>query len=287
MRFTHGGSMGEFDGFQDKRVLITGAADGIGFALASALVQAGAKVFLSDIAAEKLVASAAKLDAPSGVCDVTDAEAANAVVQQAWQQFGGLDLVCANAGVFKGGSLLDASQADIDYQFDVNVWGMLNIARPAIARLREAGAAGHILFTGSENSFATPSYLKKVPAHVYNMTKHAVLSMADGLRAELESDNIAVSVLCPGPVVSGLSDNSGAVRPERYGGPTRFELDVGDVLDEAEIQTLSALYMPAERAAEIALSGLAKGLFVIPTHMHELDDATLRFREIERGFENL
>ncbi len=279
--------MGGIDGFQGKRILITGAADGIGFALSSAFTQAGAQVFLSDIAAEKLAASAATLGAPSGVCDVTEPEAAEAVVEQAWRELGGLDLVCANAGVFKGGSVLDASPDDIAYQFDVNVWGMLNVVRPAVRKLRAAGASGHILLTGSENSLSTPSYLRKISAHVYNMTKHAVLSMADGLRAELEDEGIGVSLLCPGPVVSGLGDNSGAVRPTRYGGPTKFELDVGDALSEAEMQELAKLYMPAERAAEIALAGLEKGLFVIPTHPHELDDATLRFREIERGFEGL
>jgi NAD(P)-dependent dehydrogenase (short-subunit alcohol dehydrogenase family) len=279
--------MAAFDGFQDKRVLITGAADGIGFALANAFVQAGARVFLSDIAEQKLEASAAKLGAPRGVCDVTEATAADALIDRAWQEFGGLDLLCANAGVFKGGSILDASPADIDYQFDVNVWGMLNVARPFVRKLREAGATGHLMLTGSENSLATPSYLKSLPAHVYNMTKHAVLSMADGLRAELSAEGIGVSVLCPGPVISGLNDNSGAVRPTRYGGPTKFVLDLGENFDAAEMEKLTKLYMPAERAAAIALAGLEKGLFVIPTHPHELEDATLRFREIERGFDVL
>jgi NAD(P)-dependent dehydrogenase (short-subunit alcohol dehydrogenase family) len=279
--------MTAIDHFEEKRILITGAADGIGLALAKAFARAGARVFLCDIAAEKLAKAGAALAAPFAQCDVTDAAAVARVVDQAWQEIGPLDLVCANAGVFKAGSILDADPNDIAYQFDVNVWGMLNTLRPAVRRLREAGRGGHLLVTGSENSLSTPSYLRKLPAHVYNMTKHAVLSMADGLRTELAASGIGISVLCPGPVVSGLAENSGAFRPARYGGAAEFAMPVGEALGEEEIAKLVGLYMPAERAAEIALAGLRRGLFVIPTHPHELEDATLRFREIEQGFESL
>lgn len=279
--------MAGFDGFEGKTVLLTGAADGIGLALARALRDAGARVYISDIASERLEKAAVELGAPSAVCDVTDAGAADRLVAQAWDELGGLDLVCANAGVFMPGSVLDASDGDLRFLFDVNVWGMLHTARPAVRRMRERGSGGHLLFTGSENSFATPRYLRKVPGHVYNMTKHAVLSMADGLRWELEDERIGVSVLCPGPVASGLMQNATEVRDARYGPTPELSLDLGGVLGEEGVKGLMALYMPAERAAEITLEGLRRGSFVIPTHPHELEDARARFDEIERGFAGL
>ncbi len=275
-----------FEKLDDKSVLITGAADGIGRALARAFAAGGARVFLTDIAAEKLEKCATELGASSAPCDITEAEAVEDVVSRAWSAIGPIDLLCANAGVFKPGSLLDASQADIHWQFGVNVWGVLNATRPFVRKLRESGRPGHVLMTGSEHSLSTPGYLRAVPIQIYNMTKHSVLSMADGLRVELEPEGIGVSVLCPGPVESGLSQNSGAFRPNRFGGPTRIELDASALSPEAA-QRIASLYMPAEEAASIAIDGLARGLFVIPTHPFIQEDADARHRDISRGFESL
>ncbi len=278
--------MSGFEQLDDKSVLVTGAADGIGRALARAFAAGGARVFLTDIAAEKLEKCAAELGAPSAPCDITDAEAVAGVVAKAWDAIGPIDLLCANAGVFKPGSLLDASQQDIDWQFGVNVWGVLNATRPFVALLRESARPGHILMTGSEHSLSTPAYLRAVPIQIYNMTKHSVLSMADGLRIELEPEKIGVSVLCPGPVVSGLSENSGAFRPQRFGGPTKIEIDADSMSPEAA-QQIASLYMPADEAASIAIAGIARELFVIPTHPFIREDAEARHSDILRGFEAL
>jgi len=275
------------DRLDDLGVLITGGADGIGAALAAALIARGARVFLTDIAADKLAATADRLSASSAACDVSDGTAVAAIVEQAWDEIGPLDLLCANAGVFKTGSILNASQADIDWQFGVNVWGIVNACKPFVARLREAARPGAILMTGSENSLSNPSMLRGMPNHIYNMTKHCVLSLGDGLRAELEADSIAVSVLCPGPVTTGLGENSGTVRPERFGGAATFGVEPGGSISEDDVRRLQESYISADRVAEIALEGIRRGLFVIPTHDYVLEDATLRFRDIERGFEVL
>ncbi len=280
----------DFDRIEDKAVLITGAADGIGLALAEAFATSGARVFLTDVAADKLSRQASRLGCPSAVCDVTDAAAVEAAVERAWQQVGPLDLLCSNAGVLAPGSLLESSREDIAFQFDVNVWGMLNACRPFVRRLREAGRPGHILMTGSEHSLSNPRYLRAFPIRIYNMTKHCVLAMADGLRSELEADSIGVSVLCPGPVASGLSENSVEFRPERYGTASSGEGASAELLagiPEETGQKIQALYQSAPQAAATAIAGLRRGLFVIPTHAYLLEDATERFREIELGFEVL
>jgi len=276
--------MQSLDAFRGKAALVTGAADGIGLALAEALVQAGARVFMSDIAEEKLSENAARIGAASAACDVSDAEAIARLVDRAWAEIGPIDLLCANAGVLVPGSVLDASPRDIDWIFSVNVWGIVNACRPFVRKLRESRRAGHILMTGSEHSLSSPRYLRSVPLHLYNMTKHAVLSLAESLRAELEPDHVGVSILCPGPVVSGLAENSGAFRPSRFGGPTQVEIRG---IDAADARKIAALYMPASRAAEIALKGLQAGAFVIPTHAFEKDDVDARHREIAAGFDLL
>jgi NAD(P)-dependent dehydrogenase (short-subunit alcohol dehydrogenase family) len=275
--------MQTIDDFEGKAALITGAADGIGLALSEALVGAGAQVFMSDIAEEKLAEAAARIGAAAAPCDVTDEKAVAGLVERAWSEVGPIDLLCANAGVIVPGSILEASRQDIDFVFGVNVWGILNACRPFVRQLREAGRGGHILMTGSEHSLSNPGYLRHVPLHVYNMTKHAVLSLGESLRAELASEGVGVSVLCPGPVVSGLADNSTSFRPDRFGGPTPMApggIDIG----EEEAARIAALYMPASRAAEIALAGIRAGAFVIPTHAFEKEDVDARHREISEGF---
>lgn len=271
----------KLEGLEDKHVLITGAADGIGLALAEACLAAGAHVFLSDIAEEKLIEVARRLDAPCAPCDVSDAAATVNLVERAWSELGSIDLLCANAGVFTPGSLLNASQQDIDWIFGVNVWGILNATRPFVEKLRASGQSGHVLMTGSEHSLSNPSYLRSVPCHLYNMTKHSVLSMADSLRAELEPEGIGISVLCPGPIISGLTDNSGAGRPDRFGGPMEIEMAS---ISEEQVKQLSTLYRPASHAAEMAIEGLRRGLFVIPTHAFIEQDAAERYQDIVRGF---
>jgi NAD(P)-dependent dehydrogenase (short-subunit alcohol dehydrogenase family) len=267
-----------------KGALVTGAADGIGLGLAEALAQAGARVFMSDIAAERLASHAARVGAASAPCDVSDEPAVARLVDRAWAEIGPIDLLCANAGVLVTGSVLDASRQDIEWIFGVNVWGIVNACRPFVRKLRESRRGGQILMTGSEHSLSSPRLLRRAPLHLYNMTKHAVLSLGESLRAELGPEGIGVSVLCPGPVTSGLATNSGAQRPARFGGPTKVE--VGGI-GAAEAAQLAAFTIPASRAAEIALRGLAAGAFVIPTHRFEQDDVDARHREIAQGFELL
>ncbi len=273
--------MAKIDSFEGKTALITGAADGIGAALAEALIGAGARVFASDIDAEKLKETAARIGAASAPCDVSDEGAVAELVEGAWSEIGPIDLVCANAGVIVPGSILNVSQEDIDFIFGVNVWGIVNVCRPYIRGLQEANRDGYMLLTGSEHSLSNPAYLRGAPLHLYNMTKHSVLSIAESLRAEFGSEGLSVSVLCPGPVESGLSENSETHRPARYG--AQGEVDFSKV-DPAAISNLGELYISAARAAEIALRGIREEVFVIPTHRFEKDDVDARYAEIQEGF---
>lgn len=267
--------------FADKGVLITGGADGIGAALASTLVDAGAKVFLTDIHAEKLESTATRLGCERAVCDVSDADAVEEVVESAWAALGSVDLLCANAGVIVGGSLLEFDRNDFDFGFGVNVLGVIHAVGPQVRRLRASGRIGSFLLTGSEHSLSLPNYLRPVPMHVYTMTKHAVLAIGEALRAELGGEGHGVSVLCPGPVVSGLAENSTAARPDTLGDPKALDLSK---IDAAGVQELMAAYLPAEEAAATALRGLRENAFIIPTHAFQREDVEARYQEMIAGF---
>ncbi len=276
--------MTKIESFEGKTALITGAADGIGAALAEALTEAGARVFASDINAAKLKETASRIGAESAPCDVSDEAAVAELVDRAWSEIGPIDLLCANAGVIVPGSILEASREDAEYIFGVNVWGVVNACKPFARKLRESGRAGYFLLTGSEHSLSNPSYLRAAPLHLYNMTKHAVLSIGESLRAELGPEGIGVSVLCPGPVESGLTKNSETHRPTRYG--AQRDVDFSRV-DPSALENLGSLYISAADAARIALNGIRAGAFLIPTHAFEKDDVDARYAEAVAGFELL
>lgn len=271
----------DFGKLDDKRVFITGAADGIGAALARALRSGGARVFLCDVAEAKLRETANDLDAPFAACDVRQSTSLARVVERASRELGGLDLACANAGVVTRGPILEASREELDWIFGINVWGALDTCRPFVRLAREQHRPGHVLLTGSEVSLSYPRLIDPMQITAYVMTKHAVLAMAEGLRAELAGDGIGVSVLCPGPVATGLSESSSALRPAAAGSGSGGALPAA--LAEEIGHKLGALSRTPDQIAATALAGLARGLFVIPTHPHIGADVEHRQSEIRAG----
>ncbi len=292
----------DFSRLDDKRVFVTGAADGIGAALARTFHAGGARVFLCDIAEERLRETAASLDSPCIACDVRNPTALARVVERAWRELGGIDLVCANAGVVMQGPILEASREDLDWIFDINVWGCLDTCRPFVRLLRENKQQGHILLTGSEASLSYPRLIHDMQLTAYLMTKHSVLALADGLRADLHGDGIGVSVLCPGPVATALGQNSSSLRPAS----SQEARPSGRVPDAASStsasvstsnptanlrpelqQQIGALSRTADEVAATALAGLRRGLFMIPTHPHIATDVDHRYAEIREGLAGL
>lgn len=275
----------DFSKLEDARVFVTGAADGIGAALARAFRAAGARVFLCDVAEARLRETAHAEGAPFAACDVRNATALARVVERAWLDLGGLDLVCANAGVVAQGPILETSREELDWIFDINVHGILNVCRPFVRLLRESGRRGQILMTGSETSLSYPRLTHGMQLTAYLMTKHAVLALADGLRAELAAEGIGVSVLCPGPVATNLSQSSSALKPSGPGAsnPPGAAAPPSAGLPPEVQARLGALSLGPDAIAARALEGLRRGLFVIPTHPHIADDVERRAAEIRAG----
>ncbi|RFA07869.1 short-chain dehydrogenase [Subtercola boreus] len=206
--------------------LVTGAASGIGKAIATRLAAEGACVVIADLDLEKAVAAAAELgstDVAIGVqANVTSAVEIQAAVDAALLAFGGLDLIVNNAGLSLSKSLLDTTDADWDLQHNVMAKGSFMVSRAAARVLIDQGLGGDIVYISSKNSvFAGPNNI------AYSATKADQAHQVRLLAAELGEFGVRVNGINPDGVVRGsgiFAGGWGAKRAAVYGVP---EEDLG------------------------------------------------------------
>jgi rhamnulose-1-phosphate aldolase/alcohol dehydrogenase len=201
--------------------LVTGAASGIGRAIAQRLAAEGACVVVADLSLEKAQAAAAEIgssDVAIGVqVDVSDEDAVQAMVDAAVLAFGGLDLVVNNAGLSLSKPLLETTTADWDLQHDVMAKGSFLVSRAAAKVLVEQGLGGDIVYISSKNSvFAGPNNI------AYSAVKADQAHQVRLLAAELGEHGIKVNGINPDGVVRGsgiFAGGWGASRAKVYGVP--------------------------------------------------------------------
>ncbi|GAB3604996.1 bifunctional rhamnulose-1-phosphate aldolase/short-chain dehydrogenase [Conyzicola nivalis] len=199
--------------------LVTGAASGIGKAIATRLVAEGACVVIADLDLEKAQAAAAELgntDVAIGVqANVTSEEDVQASVDAALLAFGGLDLVVNNAGLSLSKSLLETTVADWDLQHDVMAKGSFLVSRAAARVLIDQKLGGDIIYISSKNSvFAGPNNI------AYSATKADQAHQVRLLAAELGEYGVKVNGINPDGVVRGsgiFAGGWGAKRAAVYG----------------------------------------------------------------------
>ncbi|WP_156388496.1 MULTISPECIES: bifunctional aldolase/short-chain dehydrogenase [unclassified Nocardioides] len=199
--------------------LVTGAASGIGKAIATRYAAEGACVVIADLSLDKAQAAAAELgstDVAVGVqVDVSDEAAVERAVAEALLAFGGLDLVVNNAGLSLSKSLLETTVADWDLQHNVMAKGSFLVARTAAVAMIEQGLGGDIVYISSKNSvFAGPNNI------AYSATKADQAHQVRLLAAELGEHGIRVNGINPDGVVQGsgiFSSGWGANRAAVYG----------------------------------------------------------------------
>jgi len=186
------------------RAIVTGAASGLGFAMAEVLADCGAHVTLADVDAERLESVTTGLGGPARpfVADVSDEEQVRALVDDVVATEGGLDVVFANAGIasvpgfgVEGGQTLDTVEpADWDRVLGINLSGVLFTMKHAAAVMKRQGS-GRIVVTSSAAG------LKPEPAvcYGYAASKAAVLNIVRHAALELAPHGVLVNAICPGP----------------------------------------------------------------------------------------
>jgi meso-butanediol dehydrogenase/(S,S)-butanediol dehydrogenase/diacetyl reductase len=184
-----------------RRALVTGAGTGIGRAIATALAGAGARVAVTDIdpaAAEKV---AEELGGVAFRLDVTDAAETAAVIERAAARLGGLEIVCANAGVSTMSRVVDLSEAEWDHNIAVNAKGVFLTNQAAVRHWLAAGSKGVIVNTASLAGKQGVALL----AH-YAASKFAVVGFTQSLAREVAEHGIRVNCVCPGFVRTAMQE---------------------------------------------------------------------------------
>lgn len=182
----------------NRVAIVTGGASGIGRATAIAYAREGAKVVVSDMSQEKCDAVAAEITAAGGVAiglatNVTDRSACHDLVTRTVAAYGRLDILMNAAGVFRMGDLLETTEDDWDFVFDVNCKGTLWCAQAAAAQMIAQGGGGRIVNVASQAG-------RRGEAHVdvYCASKAAVISLTQSLALALAKHNINVNGIAPG-----------------------------------------------------------------------------------------
>ncbi len=200
--------------FTDKVAVITGAASGFGREFARIGAKLGMKLVLADVQMEALDQVRSELEGQGAPvlamhCDVRRGEQVQALADACMQRFGAVHLVFNNAGVGAGGLVWENTQADWEWVLGVNLWGVIHGVRIFTPLMldcasRDASYQGHIVNTASMAGLLNPPTMG-----IYNVSKHAVVSLSESLYQDLKLVDapIDASVLCPYFVPTGINQS--------------------------------------------------------------------------------
>jgi NAD(P)-dependent dehydrogenase (short-subunit alcohol dehydrogenase family) len=252
--------------FRDKVAVVTGAASGIGRAMAERFAAEGMRVVLADVDAHALSEAADALKAAGAAVlavptDVADGASVEALATRTLETFGAVHVVCNNAGVGSpGGPIWERTVADWQWVLGVNLWGVIHGIRVFVPILLRAGE-GHVVNTASMAGLLSSPFLG-----IYNATKHAVVAMSETLHAELAlaGSAVKVSVLCPGFVRTRIADSS-RTRPASLANSGPGDNPPSSQVETFIRQALESGLPPAE-VAERVLQAIRDEQLYILTH---------------------
>jgi meso-butanediol dehydrogenase/(S,S)-butanediol dehydrogenase/diacetyl reductase len=184
-----------------KRTVVTGGASGIGRAIARALSGAGARIAVTDRDGEAAARVAREIGAAAiaDQLDVTDAAATARIFDRLQAEWGGVDIVCANAGISTMNRVVDLTEAEWDSNMAVNAKGVFLTNQAAVRRWQKAQSPGVIVNTASLAGKIGAPFL----AH-YSASKFAVVGFTQALAREVSKDGIRVNCVCPGFVATSM-----------------------------------------------------------------------------------
>ncbi|TMA53668.1 MAG: SDR family NAD(P)-dependent oxidoreductase [Deltaproteobacteria bacterium] len=265
------------DEFRGRVAVITGGGGGIGAAMAAAFAARGARIVLADVDAEAMERVAATLplrrtEVLTIPTDVTRLESVRGLAAAAAERFGGVHIICNNAGVATFGEVADATHADWQYTMSVNFWGVVHGVEAFLPLLLAQDAGGHIVNTASMAGLVGMRWLG-----VYCASKFAVVGLSEALHRELADRGIGVSVLCPMIVQTGINENSVRNRPPSLRNPGP------DVVPAAEAM-VGGVIAPDEVARRVVRAIERKDLYVL-THPEQREILRRRATRQDRMFE--
>jgi NAD(P)-dependent dehydrogenase (short-subunit alcohol dehydrogenase family) len=271
------------ESFEGCATVITGGANGIGFATAREFAHRGARLMLGDIDQSALGDVVATLradgvDAHGVVCDVRKLDDVGHLADEAFRVFGDVHVVFNNAGIAHAGPIVETSHDDWRFVIDVDLWGPIHGVESFLPRLIAQSADSHMVFT---SSFA--GLIPNVGLGPYCVAKYGVVALAETLAREARPNGIGVSVLCPMIVETNLLANTERVRSAEYGPATPSPAETVQQL--ASAPTDDSVLNVEDVARLTADAILANRLYVLP-HRAARDSIRRRFERIDRTFED-
>jgi NAD(P)-dependent dehydrogenase (short-subunit alcohol dehydrogenase family) len=279
-----GGPMRDLKG---KVAVVTGAASGIGRAMAERFAREGMKVVLADVE-EKPLGEAVEAIGKSGAevvgvrTDVSKREEVETLARKTFERFSAAHVLCNNAGVGAGGMSYDQPLGDWEWTLGVNLWGVIHGIRAFVPRMIEQGQ-GHVVNTASVAGLVSAPGMG-----AYCASKHAVVTISECLFHELgftTSGKVKVSVLCPGWVKTNIAD-ADRNRPASFkgtagGGPRSPQQQ----MMEAMMRQAIANGIPPSNVADQVLAAIQEERFWILTHPEMKKAIEIRSRGILEGID--
>jgi NAD(P)-dependent dehydrogenase (short-subunit alcohol dehydrogenase family) len=258
--------------FKGRTAVVTGGASGIGRALLRRFAREGANVVVADLDEAGATAVAAEAQA-LGVkalavrTDVTDLTQVQALAGRAFETFGGVHVLCNNAGVAAWGGLETATHHDWQWVLGVNLWGVIHGIEAFVPRMIARGEPGHIVNTASMAGLIASKGLG-----VYNTSKYAVVGLSETLAKDLRPHRIGVSVLCPMGVETRIRDSE-RNRPAAL----RNEAAAAAPVE------LMGRYLGPDVVADMVLAAIRANELYVITHDEGLEPLRRRFERMERS----
>ena len=192
---------------KDRTAVVTGAASGIGRAIATSLARRGCHLALADVNEEKLLETR-QLVSGSGVrvsvhrVDVADRGAVVSFPQAVAAEHAGVDVLVNNAGVALGGMFDEVSEEDFEWLFGINFWGVVRMTRAFLPLLKKSDDARLVNLSSLYGLIAPPGQT------AYSASKFAVRGFSNALRHELAGSHVGVTVVHPGGVATSIVENA-------------------------------------------------------------------------------
>ena len=268
------------DRLEGRVAVVTGAASGIGLALAERFAAEGMKVVMADVERGALDAAAAGVRAAAAAVlavpvDVSRAEDVERLAAETYAAFGSAHVVCNNAGVAVIGAVHEHSLADWQWVMGVNLWGVIHGVRAFVPRMLAGGDEGHIVNTASMAGLSTAPFMA-----VYDVTKHGVVALSEAMFKEFEVTGapIGVSVVCPGLINTNIMRSSrnrpSELAEEGKAGP------MAQAFGQALGDRLTRGYPPSEVAEQVVRGIREKRFYVVPAQPEVREAATIRAQDI-------